>query len=344
MARNQNLFRGQMDSVKLSVADLLCGAGINSDELEVAHVDGGGNNKVLSVHVKDATYLAKAYYSNPADTRNRLGAEYAFLSYAWAIGLNCVPKPIYCNPGKNMGLYEFVKGRKLVPSEMTRQHVMEAADFIRELNARLDRGQTLPVASEACFSIEQHFSLIDSRIQRLHGMPVESEIEQQARSFVDRLESTWARIKDKISADSGSLSEQLDIADRCISPSDFGFHNALLRDSGKVCFIDFEYAGWDDPAKMVGDFFSQPAVPVSLDYFDAFLSESLSYSKNKEVLATRARLLLPVFQVKWCCIMLNEFLPDAAKRRQFANPELESEQSKRRQLEKAQQFFNLRLG
>jgi hypothetical protein len=40
--------------------------------------------------------------------------------------------------------------------------------------------------------------------------------------------------------------------------------------------------------------------------------------------------------------MLNEFLPEAAKRRQFANPTLDSEHSKRSQLEKAQKFFHSR--
>lgn len=329
--------------LKSSVADLLSDAGINPGGFEVATVDGGGNNKVFSVHAKDATYLAKIYYSNPADTRNRLSAEYSFLSYARRIGLSSVPKPVFCSPEKNMGLYEFVEGRKLASSELTMEHVMQAARFVRELNARPDRDQTLPIASEGCFSIEQHFSLIDRRIKKLHDLPISSEIDRQARSFVDTIESAWKKLKDNIAAENALLSFQLDGEDRCISPSDFGFHNALLRNSGKVCFIDFEYAGWDDPAKMIGDFFSQPAVPVSLDYFDTFLAESLSYSKNKEMIAARARLLLPAFQVKWCCIMLNEFLPDAAKRRRFANPTIEPAQKKRQQLDKAQQYFNSRL-
>jgi len=38
--------------------------------------------------------------------------------------------------------------------------------------------------------------------------------------------------------------------------------------------------------------------------------------------------------------MLNEFLPDAAIRRRFANPTLDPEQSKLIQLKKAQTFFN----
>ena len=108
--------------------------------------------------------------------------------------------------------------------------------------------------------------------------------------------------------------------------------------------LNFEYAGWDDPAKMIGDFFSQPAIPVSLKHFDIFCSEALGYSKNKDELAERGRLLLPLFQIKWCCIILNEFLPDAVRRRQFANPTSDPWQRKRLQLEKAQQFFYSRLG
>ena len=42
--------------------------------------------------------------------------------------------------------------------------------------------------------------------------------------------------------------------DKCLSPSDFGFHNVIVEKDKILRFIDFEYAGWDDPAKMVSDF------------------------------------------------------------------------------------------
>jgi hypothetical protein len=334
-----------MESAQLnsSVESLLSGAGIVSGKIEISSINGGGNNRVFAVQTEDEKYLAKVYYRNAADTRNRLGAEYSFLSYAWESGLRCVPRPISCDTEKNMGLYEFVEGRKLTASELTRKHIIDAAQLIRKLNARpnRDKAVVLPVASAAGFSVEQHFSRIDRRIRLLRDLPVMSESDRNVLSFVLEIQRSWEEIKDRISAGQGSMSMELDADDRCISPSDFGFHNALLRDSGEICFIDFEYAGWDDPAKMAGDFFSQPAIPASLDHFDVFLHEALIYSPNKEVLATRAHLLLPIFQLEWCCIMLNEFLPDAAKRRQFANPSKEPEQSKRLQLVKAQQFFNL---
>jgi hypothetical protein len=326
-----------------SIADLLSDAGISTVGMEVAPVDGGGNNKVVAVHTKSGKYLAKVYYSNPSDKRNRLNAEYSFLEYARKIGLECVPKPIFSSPKKNMGLYEFVQGRKLTAPELALQHITQAANFVRSLNERPERDNALPTASEGCFSIEQHLLLTDMRVRKLLGLPVVSEIDRQALLFVGKLDSVWKKLKDAIVTRYGSISIQLDAVDRCISPSDFGFHNALLRDTGEICFIDFEYAGWDDPAKMIGDFFSQPAIPVSLEHFDIFISEALDYSKNKTELAQRTRLFLPMFQIKWCCIMLNEFLPDAARRRQFANPTSEPGQRKRLQLEKAQQFFNSRL-
>ena len=325
--------------LKSSIADMFADADIDSSGMEIHPVSGGGNNKVVSVQTKESQYIAKFYYSHPSDTRNRLAAEYSFLAYAFAIGLSNVPKPIFCDIKNNIGLYAFVEGRKLGTTEIKRQHIMAAASFIKALNAGTDRDQTIPVASEGCFSIEQHFSIVDNRLNRLLDLPGESELERQARSFVSEIESAWKKTKEMISAKTGSLSEELGTADRCISPSDFGFHNALLKKTGDICFIDFEYAGWDDPAKMASDFFLQPAIAVPLQHFDDFISEALAYSKNKAALTERVRLLFPVFKIKWCCLMLNEFLPDSAKRRRFANPNVDSEKSKQLQLNKAQQFF-----
>ena len=47
-----------------------------------------------------------------------------------------------------------------------------------------------------------------------------------------------------------------------------------------------------------------------------------------------------MFRVKWCCIILNEFIAEAADRRRFANPGTDPEASKLRQLEKARRLSN----
>jgi hypothetical protein len=328
--------------LKSSLADIFFDAGIDSGGMEIIPIYGGGNNKVVSVQTKDGQYLVKTYFSHPSDKRNRLTTEFSFLSYALDIGLECVPKPVHCDHKKNIGLYEFIEGRKLEPLELTQKHIIEAANFIKRLNSRSDRVQTLPVASEGCFSVEQHFLIVENRLNRLRALSAKSDLECQMNSFVIELENAWGKIKDDVSIKISSISEELSDDDRCVSPSDFGFHNALLKNSGDICFIDFEYSGWDDPAKMISDFFLQPSIPVPFKYFDDFISVSLGYSKNKTELAKRAYLLFPIFKIKWCCLMLNEFLPNSAKRRQFASPTLDLEQRKRLQLKKAQQFFHSR--
>jgi len=90
---------------------------------------------------------------------------------------------------------------------------------------------------------------------------------------------------------------------------------------------------------MVGDFFAHPGMPVSRDHFDEFVRTTMSFSRHAGVLEARARLLVPLFQVKWCCIILNEFVPEAAQRRRFAKPSLDEALSKQRQLEKARRLL-----
>ena len=329
--------------LNLFVQGLLCDAALPSEDIKTFAINGGGNNKAYLVQAKSEKYLAKVYYSHPDDLRDRLGNEFSFLTYAWNIGLRCIPKPILCNVEHNIGLYEFLEGRKLSPSELTQQHVLKAAYFIRDLNQRKQRTISLPLASESCFNIEQHLSMVDSRLERLQSIPAEFDIDRQACVFINELKTKWIKIRESIRSKTKLLTGELEPEDWCISPSDFGFHNALITDNDCINFIDFEYAGWDDPAKMVGDFFTQPEVPVSLEYFDDFISESLSYSKNKGLLIERTHLLFPIFKIKWCCILLNEFLPSSARRRQFAKTDFDPELNKRLQLKKAQDIFDTKV-
>ena len=185
--------------------------------------------------------------------------------------------------------------------------------------------------------------MVDSRFKRLESIRSDLDIDRQARVFISKLKKKWCEIKKSIRSKTKLLPEELNTEDRCISPSDFGFHNALITDNDNLNFIDFEYAGWDDPAKMVGDFFIQPEVSVSLEYFDEVVSEAFSYSKHKDLLIERAHFLFPIFHVKWCCILLNEFLPSSARRRRFAKSDFYSELNKKSQLKKAQQIFDTKV-
>lgn len=83
-------------------------------------------------------------------------------------------------------------------------------------------------------------------------------------------------------------------------------------------FFDFEYAGWDDPAKLVCDFFCQLAVPVPFTYWREFLGVLQKARGWNSLVEKRAKILLSVYRIKWCCIALNDFLAPEAARRNFS--------------------------
>ena len=126
---------------------------------------------------------------------------------------------------------------------------------------------------------------------------------------------------------------------RCLSPSDFGFHNAILAADGRLRFFDFEYAGWDDPAKLICDFFCQPELSVNQEHWKFFVEQLILAVSADAALRDRALLLLPAYRVKWCCIILNEFLGAGRDRRTFSMGEESAASRKSIQLNKARRLL-----
>jgi hypothetical protein len=65
--------------------------------------------------------------------------------------------------------------------------------------------------------------------------------------------------------------------------------------------------------------------------------------RDPTAFARRAALLLPVYELKWCCIMLNEFLPAADSRRTFAGAIADREARRAVQLAKVESSLD-RMG
>jgi hypothetical protein len=288
-------------------------------------LSGGANNRVFRVEAVGGSALLKAYFRHPGDPRDRLAAEFAFARFAWDHGVRVIPRPLASDPAAGLGLFEFVPGRAVRPSDVDRELLAQAAAFIRDLNRhRTTPGAArLPLASEACFTLAEHLDCVRRRVARLDDISDETEIDRQARAFVrGELVPLRAAIHELTlgrAAEMGLRAEErLPEDDRIISPSDFGFHNALVDGDGRLRFLDFEYAGLDDPAKLVCDFFCQPAVPAPPSAFDRFVREAVAPLPRPGWHVARAVLLGPAYRLKWCCIMLNDFLPIGGMRRRFS--------------------------
>ena len=316
-------------SVTLRAARLLADLGVG-DDFTLARLSGGANNQVYRVDGSRRQVVLKSYFPYDdapyqGDRHDRLNAEYSFLTFAWGNGVRCVPRPLACDRRQGLAVYELVPGRRLAAAEVDAAAVDQAIDFFRLLNAHKDsaRATALADAAEACYTLGEHLACVERRLERLLRIEPTVGVARDAVDFVrSDLRAAWVRASRVARHDAArnglSLDQPIAGEERCLSPSDFGFHNALMDDKARLRFIDFEYAGWDDPAKLVCDFFCQPAVPVPRECFDSF-AEAIAIGLSKaEMHLRRFRLLLPVYQIKRCCILLNDFLPVGNRRREFA--------------------------
>jgi thiamine kinase-like enzyme len=225
-------------------------------------------------------------------------------------------------------VYEFVEGGKPVPTERDVDAAVEFLANLKRLAVEPD-ATTLPPAAEACFTPQAIVENIQSRLARMADVP---ELKQFLREdFGPLLEHLAAKLPSEAA---------LPTDQRTLSPSDFGFHNALRRPSGELVFLDFEYFGWDDPAKMVADFLLHPAMDLSESLKQRFASGIYRRFDANKNLVKRVETVYPLFGLKWCLIMLNEFVPEDLQRRGFASGgSLDRAAAQTRQLEKARRML-----
>lgn len=279
----------------------------------------GRNSRVWEVFDKKTKYVVKEYGHRDLGTRNRLESEFTFLEFLNLYEINNVPVPLHKNIEKNTGIYSFIEA--LPVRKVTAPLVRECAQFIYEINEIRERQEAseLANAAEACFSIQEHLDCVTSRMKVLSGIGEDSEEHRKANEFVhndlySKYDLHVNRIHSTLS--STEINRGLDNDERIISPSDFGFHNTLVSGE-RVYFLDFEYAGWDDPAKLLCDFSYQPNISISLRDQYVFKSRINELMYMPEAMG-RASLLGPLYKIKWCCILLNEFLEDGYRRRKHA--------------------------
>lgn len=293
--------------------------------VEVRPLAGGANSEVWEVETaRGNRYLAKRYPPPASGGGDRLGTEYGAYTFLRGHGVLGVPEPVCALPEERLAVYGFVAGERLAPGGVGPEAVRQAAAFLGSLHAlRGEAGaERLPVAKEACFSLAAHEALVRGRLERLRGRPAGGDDADRGldryldAEFAPHLEEVvlWAReAADRHRIDPAA---ELPPAARTLSPSDFGFHNAIRRPDGELVFIDFEYFGWDDPAKTVADFFLQPAVPVPREQrLPFFRAVAGFYGPGLE---RRLPLVYGYLSLKWCLIILNVFLrpgaPDPAAR------------------------------
>jgi hypothetical protein len=265
----------------------------------------GGNNRSFRLDGPDFSVVAKLYFSSELDPRDRLGAEFSFSQLLWSQGRRDIPQPLFCDPRRKIGVYQALAGRKLQAEEIDQSKAQLMLKFFSDLNSLRAQAGGLRPASEACFSLLEHSRTISGRLDTL-----ETTEEPLVQEFAARLRGLWRDIQPRL------LDErELEAGQRCLSPSDFGFHNALW-DQDRLYWLDFEYAGWDDPAKAACDAVCQPDLPLPPQAWGLWMRQ-LDRDFGAAAVERAERLIL-AYKIKWCCIILASFSAAGRARRNYS--------------------------
>lgn len=307
-------------------------------------IHAGRNSQVSKISHREGKWILKNYFRPRGGThRDRLGTEFNFLVLLNGAGVIGIPEPLAMDRDMNLALYSFMPGNR--PDEIGVTHISQASSFISTINQlrELTATSAIPLAADACLSWQEHLALTETRINYLMGLKPESDVELDALAFSKKqLLPLWLSLKERLLQEipKMELAKPLPLAERILSPSDFGFHNSIEHE-GRLSFIDFEYAGWDDPAKLICDFLCQPELPVTKKLGWQFTGELLRNWPYAETVKQRVDKLLPAHRLKWCCILLNEFMAEHRERRLHAG--VRSQGLLAYQLDKAKSYFKVHL-
>jgi len=318
------------------------------DRLEnLEQVSGGGNNRVFKISFRDGSHkILKQYFRHPGDRRDRLQAECDAYEFLWSHQIRCIPEPFGYDAEAGFALFEYVEAIK-VGGELSENDLLAALTFVARLAelAKLPDAKRLGIASEACFTLDELSRSIKGRIDKLRA--VEGEANSATTAFRSLLSERLIPALAEATKRAGAqlrASEKLSSKFRTLSPSDFGFHNALKTGSGDWKFQDFEYFGWDDPAKLIIDFELHPAMTWTLSLKELWRKRCFAIFADDILLPQRVESLYPLYAIKWCAIFLNEFVPAYRARRDFAAiSAFDLEAAQARQLAKAERLYETEI-
>jgi hypothetical protein len=312
------MFGGMLDSEIKQVAQAKFP--LLADLAEVELRKGRGNSKIYSlITASEKRYALKIYPDRQNDSRPRLETEFNACKSLHDRGYP-VAEACAVDEDLGWGLFDWIHGAPIENPDD--KFLADALQFVKRLNRDGDENSDFfdqfSLASEACLSGTELVRQIEARRLRLNSSEspeladyLEKEFSPQ---FILSLSLAKKALADKFNHDLPKCLQTL-------STSDFGSHNAIRIEDGGTVFIDFEYFGLDDPVKLAADFFWHPGMRLSPRQRIWWIRNCADIFHNDSQFATRLRAYLPLYGLRWCLILLNEFVPASLIHRFHADPQ-----------------------
>ena len=177
--------------------------------------------------------------------------------------------------------------------------------------SKSSKHEYIGAATEACLSANDLVKQVEKRIDKL--MRIAAEYASLKHFLVQQFVPLWKYLVEH-SLDrwpGSSRDDDLRYEYQTLSPSDFGFHNALRQSNGLI-FLDFEYFGWDDPVKLTADFIWHPAMDLDVEDSLSWEKSMIDIFSSDPDFEQRLHASKPFYGMRWALIVLNKFLPDFA--------------------------------
>ena len=306
------------DDIKVSLSK-----GLGAEIKGVTEVMAGNNNRLFLVETGVEKYLLKIYFR---DERNRLNREFSAFEFLRDNGFVNVPKPFLKNDALNFALYSYEEGIVINSAAASPVELDLLLDFIIKLEKfnYEDVGSKFEPAVMACFELQDYLKNIQFRFVKFRDYVSSPELHPLVEEFVNdiRVVSYIEKAYKELEAKVSNFSDQKIIQkDMRLSPVDFGFHNALFKPDKSVCFVDFEYFGWDDPSRIVADFVNHDMqLNLADDHKDYFMEQYIQRSNLDGQQVKRLYLVRELIALEWLTIYLYGMTPEKLANKEHSSP------------------------
>jgi len=286
---------------------------VKSKPISFIKISNGGNGGVYKLDFSSRKFAKLKIY--PIDERhNRLNSEILISTGIPPSSDNYLAKVLGYDMTLQVGIYEWIEGESV--KNVTKVDLDASISFLKvlDLNKKLDIFADSPLASAACFCGLDIENQINDRINKFDAARKNNKeldlffktlIYPTFISLLGQAKTSWVFRP--------YFDEPLSRDQWVLSPSDFGFHNAIRRKDGTIVFTDFEYFGWDDPTKLISDFNLHPGMRLNDAQRRYWVENALEF--YGEYFRERFLVCSPLYGLIWCLILINEFRDDVWEQR-----------------------------
>ena len=258
----------------------------------------GRNNKVNYSKINKKEHLIKNYKKEYITKYSRDETEFRFINFLEKKKIKNISKIIEYIPKEKKILFEFLTGKKI--KKVSKNHLNECIEFIKRLNDNTTiKNFKFQFASDSCKTFYDHFVCFENRFKKIVKLNQDKK-NKKVLKLLSLIDSDYQLIL-KDTNIKKNFYKKIPIKNLILSPSDFGFHNSLLKNN-RLFFFDFEYAGWDDPIKLICDFILNPDYKISFKNEKFFIRQ---FKKNfPEIDINTYYFFKKIHFLKWICVII----------------------------------------